>query len=195
LVPEGQIEKVSGGRRVNLMGLKKVASRHVPAGMSARVFKLGVAVAVVIVIAEDDVPRKLKRRVAIDVLEGGLPLWVVRGSNAVFVKIVTDRNDKSSAGCLCSHGHLRGDFGLVGFAISSPVSENYEVERAGGVRRLRKYGAGKETAGDRSLRGYKKCADKIASSLFHVGGCSARVGLASIDQGELSPNFNVRHSS
>jgi len=127
-----EVKKVGVGCFVDRMGLLEIPGGHVPAGMGASVLELGVAVAVIIVITEDDLPWDLEGRVTINLFKGTLPLGIARGGDAIFIEVVAERDDETGGGGFGGDGHLRGDLGLVAFRVASPVAKNEEIKTVAG---------------------------------------------------------------
>ena len=56
--------------------------------------RVAISSPVVIVVAQDAIPRKLQRRVGINFFKRFLPVWIVHGLDAVLIKIIADGNDE-----------------------------------------------------------------------------------------------------
>jgi len=163
-----EVEKLDVGGGVDGMELRVITGGHVPAWMGLAIGDLGVAVAVVIVVAEDGVPGNLEGVGGVDVLEGFVPERVVDGGDAVLVKVVADRDDEAGGNLFAGDAHLGGDLGLIGLAPAAPVTNDGEVEGFGG-RRAGVEIAGEETAGQRGLGSDEKSSDEIAAREMHGG--------------------------
>ncbi len=164
-----EIEKFHGVVGVNALGARVVARGHIPARADFVVGDLRVAIAVIIVVAQRDVPRHLQRRRGINFLKRRLPLRIVRGRNAVLVKIIAHGNDELRVNVLRGNSHLRGDIQLVLLAVPPPIAEDEEVQPAS-PRIRREQAARQQRDDDRRLRGDKQSADELAARLFHKAG-------------------------
>ena len=111
------------------MRLHVIARRHGPARTMAGVGKLGLAIAVVIMVAQDHVPGDLERRRGINIFERFLPVIISQRSHPVLVEIVAHGNNKSGRRRFwAAKAHLFRDFPLVQFTPASPIAEHQKIQ-------------------------------------------------------------------
>ncbi len=124
-------EKFNRVIRINAFGARIVARRHVPALALLAVGDLCVAVPVIIMVAEDDVPRHLAAKGA-DIHLFKRAFWpllrIIHRSDAVLVKIIPHGDDEFSFPISGCHRHLRGHVQLILLALAAPVAEDDEVQ-------------------------------------------------------------------
>jgi hypothetical protein len=83
----------------------------------------------VVVVAQRDPPGDVaQRRVAVHVLEAGLPVRVLDALHALLIKIIARRHDEprpDAAGHFC---HRAGDLALPQVPVTAPVAHDHEDE-------------------------------------------------------------------
>jgi hypothetical protein len=125
-----------------------VPRRQLPADGAGGIGDLRRDIAAVVVIAQHHRPGALQRGLVIDVLVALTPLRVIDAGDAVFVEIVSGRDDPARVARGGGGGHGGGDGALVVGAATAPVADQEEPRggRGGGGGQGGQRGGGEQAA-------------------------------------------------